>query len=206
MYTSSVPLIEMYEPVQICVGFAVAPCESVLHGVQNQLERAIKKEAFRSTLCSIEWPEFFEGDGLFYDNKRFQIALFSPHERLTVYVCNLADGWVSLYGNLVKASAIDAYFFRATLSEGAEFKVFEMMGWRRGVLERELRALQDDDGWKFVNRGEPLSFENPLQYKKRQVSARLDRRSIERYSEAVGYPVGSVTAFSGQCWRLWRSS
>jgi hypothetical protein len=123
---------------------------------------------------------------------------------VTVYVCNLADGWVSLYGNLVKASVLDAYFFRATLSEDAEFKVFEMMGWRRGVLERELRVLQDDDGWKFVNRGAPLSFENPLQYKKRQVGARLDRRSIERYSEAVGYSVGSVTEFRGRCWRLWR--
>jgi hypothetical protein len=195
----------MYEPVQICVGLALAPCESVLHGVQTQLERTIKKEAFRSTLGAIEWREFFEGEGLFYDIKSFQIALFSPYESLTVYVCNLADGWVSLYGNLVKMSAIDAYFFRTTLSEDAEFKVFEMMGWHRGVLERELRVLQDDDGWKFVNKGEPRSFENPLQYKRRQVGARLDRRSIERYSEAVGYSVASVTEFGGQCWRLWRS-
>jgi hypothetical protein len=195
----------MYEPVQICVGLALAARERVLHGVQAQLERTIKKEAFRSVLGPIKWGEFFEGDGLFYDITRFQIALFSPHERLTVYVCNLADGWVSLYGNLVKASAIDAYFFRTTLSEDAEFKVFEMMGWHHGVLERELRVLQDDAGWKFVNKGEPRSFENPLQYKKRQVGTRLDRRSIERYSEAVGYSVGSITQFGGQCWRLWRS-
>ena len=39
------------------------------------------------------------------------MAFFSPHESLTTYVCNLADGWVSLYGNLVRDSISDAYFF-----------------------------------------------------------------------------------------------
>jgi hypothetical protein len=176
----------------------------VLGAVRAQLESAIKKEAC-SKLEPVEWREFFERDGLFYDIKRFQIALFSPHENLTVYVCNLADGWASLYGNLVKASAFDAYFFRATLSEIAEYKVFEMMAWRRGVLERELRVLQDDDGWKFANKGEPMPFESPMQYRKRQIGGRLDRRLIEKYSEAAGYRIGSVTEFSGPCWQLWRS-
>lgn len=69
----SVPLVGMYEPVQICVELALAPCESVLHGAQVQLERTIKKEAFRSALGPIEWDEFFESDGLLYDMKRFQI-------------------------------------------------------------------------------------------------------------------------------------
>jgi hypothetical protein len=194
----------MYEPVQICVGLVHAPCEGVLGAVHAQLASAIKKDAC-SKLEPVEWREFFERDGLFYDIKRFQIVLFSPYENLTVYVCNLADGWVSLYGNLVKASSFDAYFFRATLSEMAEYKVFEMMAWRHGLLERELRVLQEEDGWKFVNKGEPMPFESPMQYRKRQIGARLDRRLIERYSEAAGYRIGSVTEFSGQCWRLWRS-
>ena len=34
------PLVGMYEPVQICVGLALAPCESVLHGAQVQRERS----------------------------------------------------------------------------------------------------------------------------------------------------------------------
>jgi hypothetical protein len=195
----------MYIPIQICVGLSLAPRESMLHGVQTEVRQAIKKEAVPVVLGPIKWFEFFEGDGLLYDVKRLQIALFSPREGLTVYVCNLTDGWVNLYGSVLKTNAIDGYFFRSTLLDDAEFNVFEMMGWRRGVLERHIRALQDDDGWSFLNKGEPLAFENPLQYKKRQIRQRLDRRSIERYSKAVGYSVGSVTEFGGQCWHIRRS-
>ena len=196
--------IDNYEPALLCIGLLRAPLEGVRGALQSQLEKTIKKEACSSELEEIDWRNFFERDGQFYDIKRFQIALFSPHEDLTVYVCNLADGWVSLYGNLVKACALDAYFFRATLAERAEYTVFEMKGWRHGVLKRQVRVLQDDDGWKFVNDGDPLPFESPMQYQKRQISSRLDRRLIEIYSRAAGYGMTSVTEFDGQCWRFWR--
>jgi hypothetical protein len=196
--------IDSYEPAILCMGLLRAPISGVRDALQSQLEKAIKKDAFSSELGEIDWQKFFERDGQFYEIKRFQIALFSPCENLTVYVCNLADGWVSLYGNLVKACALDAYFFRATLSQRTEYTAFEMMGWRHGILKRQVRALQDDDGWKFVNSGEPLPFESPMQYQKRQISARLDRRLLDIYSEAAGYGMGSVTAFGGQCWRFWR--
>lgn len=106
--------------------------------------------------------------------------------------------------NLIKASSLDAYFFRATLSERVEYKAFEMMGWHGGVLKRQVRVLQDDEGWKFVNKGDPLPFEMPLQYRKRRISSRLDRRLIEIYSQAAGYRMTSVTEFDGECWHFWR--
>jgi hypothetical protein len=186
------------------MGLLHASCDSARHAVQSRLEHTIKKEAFSSRLEAVDCRQFFERDGKFYDGKRFQIALFSPRENLTVYACNLADGWVSLYGNLVKAGAFDAYFFRATLSDAAQYKVFEMMGWCRGVLERDVRVLQDDDGWTFLNKGDPMSFESPMQYRKRQISERLNQRLIQRYSEAAGYGLSSVPEFDGQCWRFWR--
>lgn len=197
--------IDTYEPALICVGVISAPFESACAAVQSQLERTIDKDAFSSTLEQANWRTFFERDGEFYDIMRFQIVLFSAREGITVYVCNLADGWSSLYENLVKASAFDAYFFRATLAEQAEYKVFEMEMWRRGVLARQVRALQEEGRWDFLNKGDPLPFEDVERYKKRQVSARLDRRLIENYSEAAGYKISSVPKFDGQCWRFWRS-
>jgi len=173
--------------------------------MQSQLERTIDKNAFSSALEQINWRQFFERDGEFYDIMRFQMALFSPREDLTVYVCNLADGWVSVYENLVKANAFDAYFFRATLAEQAEYKVFGMAAWQHGVLARQVRALQEEDGWGFLNKGDPLPFEDVERYKKRQVSARLDRKLIDNYSVAAGYGISSVTEFDGQCWHFWRS-
>ncbi len=89
-----------------------------------------------------------------------EIALFSPHENTTIYTCNLADGWSSLYGNLVKNQKFDAYFFRTTLAERVGYNVFEMMAWRHGELKRQVRSLQDEDGWKFLNSGELLPFLN----------------------------------------------
>ena len=73
------------------------------------------------------------------------MAFFSPHEGLTTYVCNLANGWASLYGNLVRDNVFDACFFRTTLS-GPEYRVFEMKGWCSGVLHRGPRVVKDEVG------------------------------------------------------------
>lgn len=94
---------------------------------------------------------------------------------------------------------------RTKLAEQAEYKVFEMTAWRRGVLVRQVRALQEADGWALLNTGDPLPFEDVERYKKRQINARLDCKLIDNYSEAVGYGISSVTQFDGQCWHFWRS-
>ncbi len=199
------PMIDAYEPALICMGIFLAPLESARAAVQSQLE-SIKNRPFNSMMENINWREFFKRDGEFHDIMRAEIALFSPREDVTIYVCNLSDGWVSLYENAVKAGAFDAYFFRATLPETAEYKVFEMEMWRRGSLVRQVRALQEEDGWGFLNKGDPLPFERPKQYNKRAISARLDRKLIESYSEAVGCRISSITKFTGQCWHFWRSN
>lgn len=204
MYPHLMSKIDDYEPRLLCMGLIRASLPSARDALQAQLERTIKPEAVNFEWGEVDWRKFFERDGLLYDVKRFQIVLFSPHEDLAVYVCNLADGWVSLYGNLVAACALNAFFFRASLSDGTDYGVFEMMGWDQGILKRHVCVLQDDDGWKFANHGAPLQFESPMQYRKRQVRSRLDRRLIEVYSRAAGYDIGAVTEFDGQCWRYWR--
>jgi hypothetical protein len=194
----------MYQPEQVCLGLVLAPCEEVLRAVRIQLEGTIEKGVVHTRYGTVEWERFFEGHGLLDDMRRFQIVFFSPHEGLTAYVCNLVDGWVSLYDNAVRNNVFDAYFFRATLSE-SEYQVFEMKGWRSGVLQRELRVIKDEAGWDFVNKGTPVPIESPMQYKRRRIGARLDRGLIDRYSDAVGCRVGAVTQFRGQCWRVWRN-
>lgn len=195
-----------YEPALICVGIISAPLESARYAVQSELERTIEKDAFRSALEIINWRTFFERDGRFYDIMRLQMALFSPRQGITVYACNLADGWVSVYENLVKVNAFDAYFFRATLGERAQYKVFEMESWRHGVLVRQVRALQEEGRWDFLNTGDPLPFEDLERYKKREVSKRVDRKLIESYSEAAGYRLSLVAQFAGPCWHFWRNA
>ena len=194
----------MYQPKLICMGIIAAPLEDVCSAVQLQLERTIGRDAFNSKLQKAIWREFFRNDGQFYDIMRAEIVLFSPRQGITAYACNLADGWLSLYENHVKARTFDAYFFRATLAEHAEYKVFEMISWRHGIRVRQVRALQEEDGWQFLNKGDPLPFEDLERYKKHQVSARMNRKLIESYSAEAGYQINSVTEFAGQCWRFWK--
>ena len=205
MHTGTLPLNTLYKPDLLSVGIVLAPCEAVQPVLKRQLQKVIKRDTVCSRLENVVWESFFEQSGTLYDMSRFQIALLCPSEKLAVYVCNLADGWISVFGNLVAAGAFDAYFFRATLAQQAPYKVFEMQGWRGGALERHLRVLQDEDGWSFLNKGDPLPFESPMQYKRRQIGARLDWRLLERYSEALGYRIGAVTESGGQCWRFWRN-
>lgn len=195
-----------YEPNLLSVGIILAPDAAVRPVLEREFKRVIKSHPVHSAREVIDWGSFFEQDGTLYDMRRLQVALLAPREGITVFVCNLADGWVSLYGNLVRAGAFDAYFFRAALAEKIEYKVFEMQAWRQGMPVRHVRALQDADGWTFLDDGEVLPFESPMQYKKRQVGERLDRRLIELYSEAAGFRMGTVTDFGGLAWRYWRSS
>jgi hypothetical protein len=197
-------MTSMYEPDLLSVGIVLAPCPAVRPLLEQQLHKVIKSGSIHSAFETIDWREFFAQDGKLFDMSRSQIALLSPGEAITVYVCNLADGWVSLYGNLVKAGLFDAYLFRATLSERDQHRVFEMRAWRHGALERHVRALQDEDDWKFLDKGDPMPFESPMQYQKKRIEARLDRRMIERYSEAAGHRIGSATEYSDECWHYWR--
>lgn len=193
-----------YEPKLLSVGFILAPEGTVASLLERRLERTLDSQSVHSAREVIDWAKFFEKDGTLYNVRRLQVALLAPHDGLTVFVCNLADGWESLYGNLVKAGAFDAYFFRATLAAQAEYKVFEMKGWRAGEQVRLLRALEDTDRWTFLNDGEAFPFESPMQYQKREIKARLDRRLMELYSEAAGYRMSAVTSFAEPCRRYWR--
>ena len=205
MYTSVMPIADAYEPALLCVGLILAPLTVAHEAVQGRL-KYIENRPFYSNIEILDWRKFFEFDGKLYDIMNAEVFLFSPRENLTIYVSNLADGWASLYANVVKDCESDAYFFRATLTESAENNVFEMQKWGHGILERQVRALQDDDGWTFISKGAPLSFENIDKYKRRQVINRLNGDMIRNYSQFAGYHIGNVTQFDGKGWHFFRNA
>jgi hypothetical protein len=206
MHQAAMPMTITYQPDQICVGFVRASQEAVVNSLQTQLRNVIGEAQHLSDVGPVDWETFFDGKGLLYDMRKFQIAIFSPHPQSTVYVNNLADGWLSLFERLVKTEMYDATFFRATLCIDIEFKVFEMIAWNGGLRTRELRALRDDNGWEFLNNGNPKAFEYTERYTKRQIALKLDRELMETYSASLGYAIDRVTSFTGPCCRLWRSA
>jgi hypothetical protein len=172
--------------------------------VADRLGSIVKKDVFCCRAEKIVWPSFFIQNGRLFDVKRAEIALLSPRPDMTVYVCNLADGWASLFESIVRESGLGAYFFRSTLSVIADYKVFEMTHWRGGEPERRVRLLQETDKWSFTEAGKPLLFEEVDRYKARSIRDRMNNDLLVRYSETAGFGINSVTRFDGGAWHFWR--
>jgi len=190
---------------QICLGLAKAPIAGVREAFASRITSVINAPAtFHEK--EILWVKFFENRGRLYDVLRLQVALIAATPTTTIYVCNLADGWLSLYNNVVSEKKLDAFFFRATINGAVLYPVYEMLAWKHGNQNRHLRCLKDDVGWNFINSGEPVAFENPSVYQRRSIKNRLNADIIFDYSEAAGYRITDVLKFTGFCYHFKRST
>lgn len=183
----------------ICIGIVNADFGDVRDKLISQLQEVLGSEILTCDFGVIDWKNFFRDDGLLYDVTKFQIALLPLRDRLTVYACNLADGWISLLDRLVSLNKFDAYFFRTTVSAHGQFEVFEMVAWQKGARKRHVRVLEDDKGWEFLNNGSPLPFKNTERYARTRIETRLDAELIDRYSGHVGYKISNIPAFNNPC-------
>lgn len=57
-----------------------------------------------------DWPTFFEAKGNLFDMAQARIFVFEPHANRTVFVCNLSDGWHSLFWNLAERDSVNGAF------------------------------------------------------------------------------------------------
>jgi hypothetical protein len=100
----------VFQPELLNVGIVLAPCTAVHTAIRQQLESVLRGMPVKMEFGPVDWSTFFENGGNFYHGRLFQIALFPHQEKYTIYVCNLADGWITLYAKLVRAAAVDAFF------------------------------------------------------------------------------------------------
>lgn len=198
------PALEKFQIEQICVGLIRAPTAHVQGALRAQLKKILRYEIC-FTQSEIDWKRFFSEQGQLYNVMKVEVALFPIDSNLTAYVCNLADGWESLYEMLMQAERYDAFFFRNTMEGIFDHRVHEMRVWESGYLIRHLRSLQDDIGWSFLNDGTPLSFEDTSYYRKRRISDRVNARLINSYSTHVGYTITDALSFRGVCYHFARS-
>lgn len=185
-----------FPPLKLCMGLVVAPLEFTTLALAKQL-RSIKVDTRISTEPTIDWKLFFGEDGLNYNILNNNIALFKVSDNLTVYTSNASDGWWALYSTMMEKASLDGYFFCRTLNNEENYHIFEMRIWRSGVLDRYVRALKAENGWEFLNEGNPASFERTQLYEKRKIADRLNRETIDRYSAAAGFPINSVVEYQG---------
>lgn len=176
---------------------------AILQAKQNEVSAEIEKHLKRwsseydlQTHTANDWEAFFRGRANAYDVLRAKIFLFSSAAGATIYVCNLADGWHSLVWNIARGLKLDGAYFRTT-TRPVEYGVHEMEIWEDGDAVRHLRALQDDRGWEFLNRGEPRPFEVIADFKRRKIRDRFGFERLKSYSDVMGVSFDLVYSFPG---------
>jgi hypothetical protein len=147
---------------------------------------------WRSIIEPVNWRVFYRDNGMSFDIEDVEFILHAVSDKFTIYVCNGADGWVSLFEQTVKRGKLTAWLFRTTVGPAA-YPVHEMMYWCRGDLKRHIRVLKDGERWTFLSKGPPLPFECAERYAQRLIGKRVDQPLVEYYSGLLGFDVNSLT-------------
>lgn len=192
-----------FQPLKLCMGIISAPVAGVREALTRQLE-SIKVGMYTSIEREIDWAAFFIDNGLNYNVLKTEMVLFQAPSNQTIYTATAADGWWTLYSNMMERTPFDGYFFSRTLENDAGYYVFEMKTWKSGFLDRHVRTLRAEDGWEFLSEGNLALFENAELYKKRRIADRLNQEAIELYSEAAGFPISAVVEYEGPVTHFYR--
>jgi hypothetical protein len=106
------------------------------------------------------------------------ILFASPSSPLwTCFVSPLEDGWFTL----VNAACAHLPALEAVLvTDSDDEDKFPSRGFELFRGGRSIRKVHvwKDDGWQFVNRGEPLPFEDPSAYSQRVIAKRLTSAAL----------------------------
>lgn len=192
-----------FQPLKLCMGIIAAPVDEARDALTRQLD-SIKVGMYTSVERKIDWSVFFVENGMNYNMMNTRMALFKATDNLTIYTSNAADGWWTVYSNMMERAPFDGYFFSRKSKNEYNYYVFEMKIWKSGVLDRHVRALKAEDGWEFLNEGNLAPFENAELYKKRKIADRLNQETIELYSQSAGFPISSVVQYHGSAVLFYR--
>lgn len=197
------PITPSFQPLNLHMGIIAAPIDEARDALTRQLD-AIRVGMYTSSECVIDWEAFFVENGLGYNLMDTRMVLFKATENLTIYTSTAADGWWTVYSNMMERTPIDGYLFSRTVENKIGYHRFQMKVWKSGILDRQVRTLKAEGGWEFLSEGNLESFENAELYKKRRIADRLNEETIELYSEAVGFPISDVVEYRGSAVHFYR--
>jgi hypothetical protein len=116
-------------------------------------------------------------------NKSYYKALFYlplSHRNYTIMVSNLNDGWFTLCNVLCKHMNRDYYLFTIEDDSNPEPKN-SFAYFSKGKIERNVYTLKEANKWVFYENGAIQSFEEPSNYRKRQIKERLNKTILVKY-------------------------
>lgn len=191
------------QPLNLHMGIIAAPIDEARDALTRQLD-SIEVGMYTSTERMIDWDAFFAENGLTYNVFKTEMVLFEGSSGLTIYTTNGADGWWTLYSNMMERTFLNGHFLSRTLRNEIGYHGFQMKIWKLGVLYRHVRVIKAEDGWEFLSEGNLAPFENAELYKKRRIADRLNQEIIEAYSKAAGFSISAIVEYQGPVVHFYR--
>ena len=157
----------------------------------NLLNGGVEPQRYTSHWLSgrIDWTPFCEAVS---GAQPLRVAMWSPVNQgeITALVANRSDGLAHTLS--VYARTYPRTIFRASIRDskadpypGCAFAYYAEMGGAR----REVAAVAEPDGWKFVQTGQPQSFEELDRYKQPRIRDRVTRELVTSYLAKLGLNV-----------------
>jgi hypothetical protein len=105
----------------------------------------------------------------------------------TVFFINYEDGWNSLIE--LYSKRFSQLCVQICLSADDLSYPFFKFAYYNSDRQRVLLCYKDINKWEFFQKGQTLSFENPVYYKKRRIKDRLPNDLIYKYMEELGWNI-----------------
>lgn len=168
---------------------------SILPGAVPAMSSAAEKRIASFGMQTRRWRNRFQirdldvGEPQAGGRHLMRVAFYEPRTTpgITVQVANYRDGWSSLVWCLSKD--LPGRFISFTIGSADD----EWPAYKFNVHERDrhrhVSLLRDVDRWKFWQEGDPLPEEDVDSYKKRRSIDRLNRESLTRLAERLGFPI-----------------
>jgi len=92
----------------------------------------------------------------------------------TGFLSRLEDGWYTLVNSMSHTDRHPEALFVSADLEIQKYPATAFEFFYGGQSVRRVHAWKEENGWHFLNRGEPLLFEDPKNYSRHNVKDRLN--------------------------------
>jgi hypothetical protein len=164
--------------------------EAPISSVDYALKDIILETAFKISYDKANLENFGKYEYTYDKKLRFLSIVFQPKikKNSSVLVSNISTGWDSLILNISKFLKCKA--LRVVIGkEQLNYPITLFHLYSAGRTERMIRSMRDEDKWEFLQKGEPLSFENLEYYKKRRIKDRFNKVIAEEYLSRLGWNI-----------------
>lgn len=168
----------------------LAPRERVAAGLRDVLGSHGMLENFELSTGPLDLASACIGEPPAGGAHLKRVVLFAPKSApaVTVFVPNMQDGWQTMI-NCLSRELQCACLRILVADKDQEFPTVSVEYLVGGEVQRVVFVQKDDEGWKFVQKGVPLSFESTNSYKRRLIRDRLSRKCVVDLLQRGGWDI-----------------